>query len=427
MDEPRTDLSLADIESRVCDTIARQTGIARKRLHPGMTLLEDLGLDSLAIFELFMDLEEVFGVTFPDEPENPIAKQVFTRVPFRVRDLAETVYLRSRPGRERRTGWTGEPDALPSTPRALFTQLGGILAGEVLETRDLYEPVAASDQRYPLFRRSTDGMQCALIPGATVEIGDPGATAPDDERPVHETRLDPFLIDVEPVSTTAFARFLNSVGELDEAVLRRWFVLAPGDRRVAHMPLERRGDLWQSVSGAEYWPMMLVSWHGANAYSLWANGRDPLREPPAASFLPSEAQWEYAARGAVARRFPWGNEPATPERARVARHRWHRSYALADLPLASVNEELGLSPFGLRHMAGNVWQWCRDDYDPGFYATPGARAPNPVKIGGGTVKSERGGSWIGPADLARSSYRRGRSPLARGRCLGFRCVGEAPA
>ncbi len=191
--------------------------------------------------------------------------------------------------------------------------------------------------------------------------------------------------------------------------------------------------------------MMMVSWYGANAYSLWANRRDwrayrgtpdavpSLRAiaqvvpPPAetmCSCLPSEAQWEYAARGPTPRRFPWGDEPAAERLARVGVHAPGDRYAGADaIPAADVNVPLGLSPFGLHHMAGNVWQWCRDWYAPAFGATPASSRPDPQNDVPTGVRSERGGSWVGPAELARCAYRRGRPPEARGRCLGFRCVG----
>jgi formylglycine-generating enzyme required for sulfatase activity len=140
------------------------------------------------------------------------------------------------------------------------------------------------------------------------------------------------------------------------------------------------------------------------------------------SFLPSEAQWGYAAQGARSRTFPWGDEPPSQERMRYGQHRKGMTYRADTLPMADVNEEFGMSPFGLHHMAGNVWQWCRDWYDNAFYARPDAAQPNPVNLTSTKVRSERGGSWIGPADLCRSSFRRGRPPMARGRCLGLRCV-----
>jgi formylglycine-generating enzyme required for sulfatase activity len=93
------------------------------------------------------------------------------------------------------------------------------------------------------------------------------------------------------------------------------------------------------------------------------------------------------------------------------------------LPLAEVQTRLGISPFGLHHMAGNVWQWCADWYAADFYSRAAASQSNPLNSWATGIRCERGGSWIGPEDLARSSYRRGRPPAARGRCLGFRCVG----
>lgn len=169
--------------------------------------------------------------------------------------------------------------------------------------------------------------------------------------------------------------------------------------------------------------MILVSWFGASAYALWVNRREWRNWREDGSCLPTEAQWEYAARGAEPRAFPWGDDPPTPERLVAGRHVRGARYAVDALPAAPVNARRGMSPFGLHHMAGNVWQWCRDWYAPDFPRRAGAAdsaAGNREPTG---VRSERGGSWVGPARLTRSSYRRGRPPGARGRCLGFRCVG----
>jgi len=199
-----------------------------------------------------------------------------------------------------------------------------------------------------------------------------------------------FLIDAEPVSTTAFARFLNSVGPLDPQTLQTWCVLSAADRRHAHFQLRPSTDGWSVVAGAEQQPMVLVSWFGANAYSLWAHRRDWRRyRDPTESCLPTDAQWELAAEGASG--------------GHLAIHQRGQRYRNGLLPLAAVNAPLGMSRYGLHHMVGNVWQWCNGWYRP-------------------ALRSERGGSWVGGPQLARLTYRRGRPPLARGRCLGFRCA-----
>merc|ERR1712147_120111 len=138
--------------------------------------------------------------------------------------------------------------------------------------------------------------------------------------------------------------------------------------------------------------MIMVSWFGANAYSLWANGRDWQDYASAElGFLPTEAQWEYAARGAQVANFPWGDGPASPALLNVC---WNLDTLspetpLEELPLAPVNFELGVSPFGLRHMAGNVWHWCRDTYDPAFYTSARASEPDPWNAAENGPKSER--------------------------------------
>ena len=292
------------------------------------------------------------------------------------------------------------------------------------------EPLKA-DGPAAQYRRRSDGMRCVLIPPASVEIGCRSPDGLPDEGPPHVVAIDSFLIDAEPVSTTAFCRFLNSAGEVAPQVLEDWFVLRPEDDRNEHVLVRQEGSGWRPVPGTERWPMILVSWFGANAYSLWANGRawtgyrGELREEPE-SFVPTEAQWEYAARGARYRTFPWGDEPPSQDRMRYGQHRRRATYRADTLPMADVNDRLGLSPFGLHHMAGNVWQWCRDWYDEAFYARPEATRPNPMNRSPSQVRSERGGSWVGPAELCRSSFRRGRPPAARGRCLGFRCVSPVP-
>ncbi len=419
-------LSFADIQERTCDVVSTALAIPRERVQPGYSLVEDLGADSLDLIELVMTLEETFQVTLPEDPPNAIYKTVFTRHPFRLSDLAELVYLQQGSGTPVRRGWR-RAIANPLSTHALpFTQLGGVWQRDQRGSQSLLERVR-TDGAVPHYRRRSDGMRCVLLPAATVEIGCPAPESDPDARPRHSVSIDAFLIDAEPVSTTAYCRFLNSVKGVYRATLQEWFLLDPEDDRNAHALVFYTAAGWQPVRGTEQWPMILVSWYGANAYSLWANNKDwqnyrDDRDATEGSYLPTEAQWEYAARGAWSQAFPWGNQPANHELAHFGQHQRSASYCADTLPLVAVHEPLGLSPFGLHHMAGNVWQWCRDWYHPAFYQTEAARAPNPVNRQPTGIRSERGGSWVGPAHLCRSSHRRGRPPLVRGRCLGFRCV-----
>jgi len=76
-------------------------------------------------------------------------------------------------------------------------------------------------------------------------------------------------------------------------------------------------------------------------------------------------------------------------------------------------------------MSRTIWQWCRDSFSPDFYRHDASTGLDPLADVETGVRSERGGSWVGPIELCRPSYRRGRTPDARGRCLGFRCVGDS--
>ncbi|WP_164102274.1 SUMF1/EgtB/PvdO family nonheme iron enzyme [Candidatus Laterigemmans baculatus] len=422
-------LRLPEVEQRVCDVASEQLGISRPKISPNDRLIEDLQCDSLSMVELLMELEDEFAVTLPNDPPNSIYKAVFTRQPFRISDLAELIYLQQGSGTPERKRWRQPKTKPPVTISMPFSQLDGQWEGLAATERRLFEPMEAEGP-FDQYRRRSDGMRCILIPSAFVEIGCESPDGLPDEQPQHAVHLDAFLMDAEPVSTTAYCRFLNSIGEVPPEVVADWFVVDPQDHRIEHLLIARKATEWRPVLRTEKWPMILVSWFGANAYSLWANGQDwkDYRDSSGDEFhcfLPTEAQWEYAARGVRSQPFPWGDEPPTQQHMRYGLHRKSETYNADTLPMADVNEQLGMSPFGLQHMAGNVWQWCRDWYDKGFYSKPEANRANPLNRLATQVRSERGGSWIGPAELCRSSYRRGRPPSARGRCLGFRCISSA--
>ena len=416
-----------EIDWRVLQVTAEQCGLAVDRLTPNSRLIEDLGIDSLEVVELIMAIEEQFGVTIPDEA----AQEVFTYSPVTLRDLAALVRQRWGTETPNRADWRTSRPKLMLTEEVPFTQLGS----EEERNGPLYQSLGQNREGYAEYRRRTDGMRCVLIPADLTQIGTNAPNALADQRPAHGVRLSEFLMDAEPVSNAAYCRFLNSVGDVLPSMLTDWCGVGDGDKRKPQFALRRGRRGWTPTPGTERQPMILVSWWGANAYSLWANGLDwclyradkTMLADGNPCYLPTEAQWEYAARGGETPRVLPDSSSETEATARVAQHTVGANYQVDTLPVARVSERLGMSPFGLHHMAGNVWQWCRDWYDPDFYQQPEALLPDPQNVVPTGIRSERGGSWVGPPELAAPWYRRGRPPEARGRCLGLRCVGLTDA
>ncbi|MDX9974175.1 MAG: SUMF1/EgtB/PvdO family nonheme iron enzyme [FCB group bacterium] len=431
------------VAERVRHLASESADVAIEKVQLHSRLIQDLGLDSLAMTEFLMAIEDEFGVTVDED----MGKNIFIGQINTVGDVVQAVFTHWGTGTPPRPEWRGLVPETPKVEFAPFTQLGDVLEGPV-DRAALYSPLEPNAQGFSQALRTTDGMRCVRVPAARVTLGSGESDADADQRPRHEADLSAFLMDAEPVSNLAYARFLNTLGQAADAVVGEWVGVAPGDRRIEHFQLQKRRGKWEPVRGTERHPLILVSWFGANAYSLWANGLDwryfrgdgsipetlkavPVDAPsPAAatlySMLPSEAQWEYAARGKDYARFPWGESEPAFANARVALHRIGIGYEQDALPTLPVHARAGMSPFGLHHMGGNVWQWCRDWYAPDFYSSARATEPDPQNAVPTGIRSERGGSWVGPACLARSSYRRGRTPDARGRCLGFRCIGVAP-
>jgi formylglycine-generating enzyme required for sulfatase activity len=264
----------------------------------------------------------------------------------------------------------------------------------------------------------------------------PWAYEGDGEGPVHDIDLSPFAIDTTAVTNVEFATFVDATGHVTDAERFEWsFVFAgllPDDfdetRAVAQAPWWRQvyGAHWRrpegpqsTWTGREDHPVIHVSWNDASAYAAWAGKR-----------LPTEAEWEYAARGGLERRlFPWGNdlEPDGAHAMNVWQGKFPTENTLADgyLGTAPVTA-FPPNGFGLYNMTGNVWEWCSDWYDPGYYRV--APRENPTGPDSGTHRVQRGGSYLCHASYCRR-YRVGsrsaNEPDSSTGNLGFRCARDS--
>ena len=260
---------------------------------------------------------------------------------------------------------------------------------------------------------------------------------PDDgEGPVRRVRLDPFLIAACAVSNADFARFVGETGYVTEAERFGWsFVFAgllpddfPPTRAAAAAPWWRQveGADWRrpegpgsDVEAREDHPVVHVSWNDAGAYCSWDGAR-----------LPSEAEWEYAARGGLERRaFPWGDElePGGLHRMNVWQGKFPRENTGEDGYLGTCPvDAFPANGYGLYNMTGNVWEWCSDWFSRDFH-TRDTRT-NPQGPRRGERRSTRGGSYLCHASYCRRyrvAARNSLTPDSTTGNTGFRCVRDA--
>lgn len=221
-----------------------------------------------------------------------------------------------------------------------------------------------------------------------------------DEEPVHEVVLDAYVIDRYEVTAQDYAEFLNAHPNQSQQYL---------DTGPA-VTIEKSGDRYRPRPGLERYPANRVSWYGADAYCRWQGQR-----------LPTEAEWEKAARGTDQRTFPWGEDYPGNDRVTFRRHFSKVGFQALE-PVDSM--ATGRSPYGVHHMAGNVWEWVADWYEDIYYQNSPARNPQGPQTG--TTRVLRGGNWYYKAYYMRTTYRFNERPGTFNVWQGFRCSGEAP-
>jgi len=229
-------------------------------------------------------------------------------------------------------------------------------------------------------------IETILIPAGAFIMGDDNGRP--DERPAHRVTLSAFRMAVLPVTNEEYAAYLAATGHEPP---RFW------DEPAFNRPRQ---------------PVVGASWFDAVAYCDWLSSVHGARFR-----LPTEAEWEKAARGTDGRLYPWGNDPPTPLHANYAKIGSNSHGTL--LPVGTM--EAGKSPYGVYDMAGNVWEWVSDWYDNDFYKNSPSQNPTGPPRGG--FKVIRGGSWNSNPRTLRSADRYWDPPSFRSLYApGFRCA-----
>lgn len=268
-------------------------------------------------------------------------------------------------------------------------------------------PVPSDGRTAGQVRTDARGVEQVWVPAGTFTMGTDAAAiarlkaaspppwvtpALDAEAPAHEVELTSgYWIDRTEVTNAAFDAFVAAGGYTDRALWsdEGWAWL--GGKDVARLPLHCQGDVPEH-------PRMCLTWYEAEAYAAWRGGR-----------LPTEAEWEYAARGADSSVYPWGDEFEI-ELANVVN-------SVGPKPVGSY--PAGKSWVGALDMAGNAMEWVADWLDPAYYAA--SPAQDPTGPASGTVKVEKGGWWGSNEFVARSAYRHYEDPPTYGdKHIGFR-------
>ncbi len=222
-----------------------------------------------------------------------------------------------------------------------------------------------------------DGYELVYIPAGEFRMGSPEGEGNDNEHPRHGVYLDGYHIGKDEVTVGRFRRYCRDNGKT--------------------MP--------DQMGHGDTDPVIDVTWEDAVAYCGWAGLR-----------LPTEAEWEKAARGGTGTTYWWGDVPSHNQAnytGKAGKDAWDDVSPVGSFPP---------NPFGLHDTAGNVWEWVSDRYGAEYYAHSPRRNPQGPETGDSRVM--RGGCWDSPADFIRPAQRDWDAPGYSSTLLGFRCAGK---
>jgi len=227
-----------------------------------------------------------------------------------------------------------------------------------------------------------------------------GSNEYDNEKPPHKVYLDAYYIDKYEVTNEQFANFLNKWGkDTDENSQKMFYEHDWGMKKISG--LFESPQRWQSAKGYEEYPVINVTWYGANQYAKWAGKR-----------LPTEAEWEKACRASSTTTYYYGNEEN-----KLNEYAWYSANSDSKTHPVGTKEP---NAWGIYDMHGNVWEWCSDWYDGNYYKN--AFYKNPQGPEKGSYRVIRCGSWYNDAVFCRSANRFGDVPDDRWLHIGFRCA-----
>jgi len=227
-----------------------------------------------------------------------------------------------------------------------------------------------------------DAVKMILIPAGDFTMG---SNEQKNEKPPHRVFLDDFYLDINELTTEHYAEFLKTT--------------------------ERpKPSYWSDINLSRHRnrPVVGVTWEDARAYCTWVGKR-----------LPTEAEWEKAARGTDSRMYPWGDKEPSFQDANFGKASWNGYDTLS--PVGALID--GQSPYGLNDMAGNVWEWVADWFGVDYYKDSPQR--NPIGPVSGSMKVIRGGAWDMQPNFLRAPYRSQAVPTTKHYTIGFRCARDA--